>query len=518
MSSRTTPASAIAGRAMPAPEFGRLRSFLGQTAFWHRSLVVRLLVLAAIFLAVPIALYVEFEAADRAKRELLLETIRDKGTALAQALKPTLAKADSIPYFRLNEVLAEMRTETAALKLLFRPNAPGARGFFYVAAAPSISTEALEDERTRLGEAGVLQRLSESCDGEVPLALRMDRIDGRIELLTSIVPVTTSGGCWALVVASSLENTGLRVLGRPYWQSPEVLIAGVIYLALAAFVLVLFFDLWRGLIVFGRQAVQVSAGTADGRFTDRNSIPELTPVAAAFDRLVDTLKGAAESIRRAAEDGAHAFKTPMATIRQALEPLRRRIDPEDERAMQATEAIENALAKLDGLVSAARELEHATADALDPPREDVALDALIRGMVEGFPRPVPPDGPRLSADIERDVIVRGSAEMLETAIENLIENAIGFAPPSSEVRVTLATNYDRAMVTVADRGPGVPPDRLDRIFERYYSDRPGNGGGEPHFGIGLWIVRRNIEAFGGRVMARNRKGGGFEVAVELPLA
>jgi two-component system sensor histidine kinase ChvG len=82
---------------------------------------------------------------------------------------------------------------------------------------------------------------------------------------------------------------------------------------------------------------------------------------------------------------------------------------------------------------------------------------------------------------------------------------------------------------VDDEGPGVDPANLDRIFERYFSHRePGRGmpedeaaahqAGAAHFGIGLWIVRRNIEAFGGRVRAENRPTGGLRMTVALPLA
>ena len=75
-------------------------------------------------------------------------------------------------------------------------------------------------------------------------------------------------------------------------------------------------------------------------------------------------------------------------------------------------------------------------------------------------------------------------------------------------------------ISVSDQGPGVPPGDLERIFERYVSIRdesqrmPGAG----NFGIGLWIVRRNIEAAGGLIRAENRKEGGLRMAVELPLA
>jgi two-component system sensor histidine kinase ChvG len=518
MHSPTIPASATAGWRTPTAEPSARLARLKAAFAWRRSLLVRLIVLALIFIAVPVALYREFESADAARRELLLASIRAQGTALAQALKPTLARADFIPYFRLNEELAAMRTGDTALKLLFRPASPGDRGFFYVAAAPAVEVQALEAERRHLAEAGVLGRLTQSCDGDMPVAIRIDRPQGGIDLLTSIVPVKTTGGCWVLVVASDLKDEAVAALGRPYWRSPEVVLAGLIYLALAAFVLVMLFDLWRGLAGFGRLAREVRAGADEGKFADRNSIPELAPVADELDRLVESLRGAADSMRHAAEENVHAFKTPLATIRQALEPLRRRIDPSDERAYQAAEAIEMALQRLDGMIVAARDLDRATADTLDPPRDPVALDRLLTGIAEGFRRSLPPDGPYITAEIARGVTVQGSEEILETAIENLIENAISFSPPKGEIRLRLATRRGRAILDVEDEGPGVPPDRLERIFERYYSDRSGTNNDEPHFGLGLWLVRRNVEALGGRVTAENRRAGGFRITIDLPVS
>jgi two-component system, OmpR family, sensor histidine kinase ChvG len=370
-------------------------------------------------------------------------------------------------------------------------------------------------------DAGIIDRIERSCDGNLPLAMRIDLPGGRTELLTSISPVQTPGGCWALVISSLLDSLGERELGLPYWRSPEVQVAALIYLGLAAFVLVLFFDLWRSLLRFGRMARAIRRNGDVARFAERNDIPELQPVASEFDRMVDTLRDSAASIRRAAEDSAHAFKTPLGVIRQALEPLRRRMAG-DERGMQSVEAIDLTLERLDGLVQTTRRLDYAAADLLDPPRERVNLSTLLRGLVNGYRAGLPVPGPHLTDSIEDGVIVIGGEELLETVAENVIDNALGFTPPGREVRIGLRRRREAAIFTVDDEGPGVPPDRIDKIFERYYSDRRAapqsiaHSGG--NFGVGLWIVRRNVEAMGGRVRATNRSGGGFRMEIELRCA
>jgi two-component system, OmpR family, sensor histidine kinase ChvG len=127
--------------------------------------------------------------------------------------------------------------------------------------------------------------------------------------------------------------------------------------------------------------------------------------------------------------------------------------------------------------------------------------------------------------IEPRLIVQGGEELLETVAENLLDNAAGFSTPGSEIKVTLVRYEGRARLTVEDQGPGVDETNLDRIFRRYVSIRGNvsrvdgsNHDAKSHFGIGLWIVRRNVEAMGGTITARNRDGGGLCVIATFPFA
>jgi two-component system sensor histidine kinase ChvG len=120
------------------------------------------------------------------------------------------------------------------------------------------------------------------------------------------------------------------------------------------------------------------------------------------------------------------------------------------------------------------------------------------------------------------VRVRASEDLIETVVENVLENAVSFTPAEGTITVTLRRHKKAAHLVVEDSGPGVPPDRLPRIFQRYFTERPaepdGEGVVEPHFGIGLWIVQQNVEAVGGHVEAGNRPEGGLRVRIRLPLA
>ncbi|MBL27166.1 MAG: histidine kinase [Rhodospirillaceae bacterium] len=492
-----------------------------------RSLTSKLIVLVLVFILVPVILYAQFSAAEREKRSLLLGVIRDEGLLIASALDGVLQRADSVPYVQLGEELARFSDGTVSLKLLFRPNDPSdnAAGFFYVSSAPPVATEDLAAERRRLAEAGILERLTSTCSGEFPSATRVELTGGRSELLTSITPVKTDRGCWVLVVSKPLEALAGVGFGQPYWQSPEIQLAAAVYMVLALVVLGLFLSLWGSLRRFGRLARSIGVeGNQEKaqRFADRNTIPELSEVARDFDRMVETLRASAENLRRTAEETAHAFKTPIAIIRQALEPISRAGG--DPGVRRNTEVIAAAAKKLDGLVQAMRRIDWATADLLDAPRRRVDLGEVCGQALEDYVDGA--GGAQVYADLAPNIGVVASDAAIETVVANLVENAISFTPDGGTVKVSVHAEGHDGVLMVEDDGPGVSADRIERIFERYYSARPGAGessessatddGG--HFGIGLWIVRRNVEMLGGRIEAANRPEGGLRMKVLLPRA
>lgn len=480
--------------------------------------------LTAVFLAVPLIIYTVFSTADAEKQSILVETVRDKGLVIAAALRPVLAQADGVPFERLSDELERFGSANTAIRLLFKPT--GGDGFYYVAAVPAVPVDQLDAERQHLAEIGVLDKLNQTCGGNIPLAVRVRRPSGIDELITSITPMLTPAGCGAVVISNTVRGINGVAIGEPYWKTREVQVALAIYLVMAALVFALFLSLWSSLSQFGKLARGIERADAGDSFAARNTIPELARVAADFDRMVETLKASADSIRRAAEDNAHAFKSPLGVIRQAIEPLRHRVKHEDERGIMAIQALSVSVNKLEGLVQSARRLDEATADLLDPSTFPVDVSGLMRRLVLGYREMLAPESDRLVGKIQDHLHVMGRDDLIETVVENLIDNALSFSPPDGEVGVSAIATEDQVVIRVTDRGPGVPPERLTRIFDRYYSDRPfvpraPQDDDTPflqvgHFGIGLWLVRRHVQALKGKVVAENRSGGGFAVTVTLP--
>src|SRR3546814_17531948 len=109
------------------------------------------------------------------------------------------------------------------------------------------------------------------------------------------------------------------------------------------------------------------------------------------------LQDSAESIRLAAEDNAHAFKTPIAIMRQSLEPLRRLVAPAEVRGQPALDVLEVSIDRLDHLVASARRLAETTAAPLDPPRPRIALHPIVERLLSASPAPFPLPPPLLYA-------------------------------------------------------------------------------------------------------------------------
>lgn len=482
--------------------------------------------LFGILLLVPLIIYAQFLEADREKQSLLLQSVQEQGRLTGQALLPLLSSpAGDLPTERLDGKLKSLAGPFANVKILFRPSgSTGQAGYYFVASSPQVSTAQLAEEREKLIEQGVLQRLSESCSGDEQLAVRFSTERGGEAILTSITPVNTGQGCWVVLTSHSTAAFLGEAIGQPYWNRPEVRIAAFIYLAMVVISLTIFIALWRNVHRFGKLARSIGVEGRGGRsFSDLNRVPELDPVAKDFDRLVAALQESGHNIRRAAEENAHALKTPIAIIRQCLEPLKRG-GSDNERAERAVDMIEKSVDRLDALVSSAKKLDEAAADLLTPPRNEIDLSSLLHHILAGYGEILSDRDLMLDLEIQDGIYVLGGNDLLETVLENILDNAISFSPPGARLFVSLRRTIQGNELSIEDEGPGVSPENLERIFDRYYSNRPDQQSDiaaiedpdNQHFGIGMWIVQRNIAAIGGAIEAENRTEGGLRIRIIFP--
>jgi two-component system, OmpR family, sensor histidine kinase ChvG len=498
---------------------GRAGPALSQ--FGH-SFSLKLSLLAIVLLTVPIALYWQFRRYEHEQAVVLRNALEQTSRLITAILRPHLANFSSEGPQQLRNALTSAAVAGISVKILLRPGTDSGEHFFYVMSSPPVSFAYLRQEKQALMESGIFRNLMPTCNRSSDLSVRFINPAGRPELLTSMIPIHTGNNCWVVITSESAGS----ISQAAHWSSGQtqstIRAMMAIYIFSTVLVAWLFVHLWRNVSRFRRAARHIRLRRGAVSFGQANTIPELRGVAEDFDSLVIALVESQMFIRRAAEENAHALKAPLAVIAQSIEPLKRTVADRDQSAQRSIQLIERSVARLDGLLSSAREMEAAVADVIYPECSLIELSKVLVRLLEGYETSLLPQKKRLLAMIAPNVRAYANEDILEVVIENLLENAASFTAGGGEIEVALYADREFAHIRIADRGPGVDPRYLGRIFDRYFSYRvPSADGDEPlqtagyHQGLGLWIVKRNVVGLGGSVMARNRDGGGFEITVNL---
>ncbi|WP_369226931.1 ATP-binding protein [Streptomyces sp. R39] len=209
---------------------------------------------------------------------------------------------------------------------------------------------------------------------------------------------------------------------------------------------------------------------------------------------------------------SHDLRTPLAGIKAAVTSLRSDdVEWSEEDQAELLEAIEEGADRLDNLVGNLLDMSRLQTGTVTPIIRETDLDEVVPMALGG----VPEDSVEL--DIPETLpMVNVDRGLLERAVANVVENAVKYSPPEEKVLVSASAIADRVEVRVVDRGPGVPDDAKDRIFEPFqrYGDSPrGNG-----VGLGLAVARGFAEAMGGTLSAEDTPGGGLTMVLSVPTA
>ena len=234
---------------------------------------------------------------------------------------------------------------------------------------------------------------------------------------------------------------------------------------------------------------------------------EVGRMAHEFNGMLDALERSRDAQRQLVADASHELRTPVTSLRTNVELLAdpEALPPEERRALVGDLTVQTE--ELGELVGDLIELARDGEMPLDP--EEVRLDDLVRDAVQSAQRHAP--AVRYETELE-PVVVEGSPYRLGRAVANLLDNAGKHSPPESVVVVRLHGGE----LTVRDHGPGIPPDELPMVFDRFY--RGASARGRPGSGLGLAIVRQVAEQHGGTVAAEHPPGGGALFRLRLPAA
>ena len=264
-------------------------------------------------------------------------------------------------------------------------------------------------------------------------------------------------------------------------------------------------------------------------FTARSD--EIGHLSRALRDMTQALYNRLDAIESFAADVAHELKNPLTSLRSALETLPK--VNRDHSRDRLIAIMQHDVRRLDRLISDISDASRLDAELARGEAGPVDVAALLRAVVS-----MAQDSSRGGARVELSIPVRrgknasvdyfvlGHDSRLAQVVTNLIDNACSFSDPGGIVRVALERTSARkepegkqfvhnVVITVDDDGPGIPPHALERIFERFYTDRPSQGFGQ-NSGLGLSISRQIVEAHGGRIWACNRQAELARVPVGPP--
>ena len=209
---------------------------------------------------------------------------------------------------------------------------------------------------------------------------------------------------------------------------------------------------------------------------------------------------------------SHELRTPLTSLRMAGELLARADPPLPAEAQPLVAAAREDVARLEDVAHRLLELSRSRAMSIALERGKVSLSELVERMARVFALQAREQGVLLETVApEGDVSVTGDATKLTWALSNLIGNALRYTPRGGTIRVEIASAGEVVRISVADTGPGIPPERRERVFERHVQgDEPGAAG------LGLAIVRDVVQAHGGRIFLESEVGRGSRFTLELP--
>ena len=351
------------------------------------------------------------------------------------------------------------------------------------------------------------------------------RVNGGGETIVSVaVPIQRSRVVRGVLLLSTLGGDIDGII-----RSERFSILRVFAVAAAAMLIVS--ALFAGTIVGPIRRLSSAADRVRRGLRTREEIPDLTDRSDEIGHLSGSLRDMTralydriEAIESFAADVAHELKNPLTSLRSAVEtwPLAKT----DESRIRLLEVIKHDVQRLDRLISdisnASRlDAEMARVDA--QPVDIVRLAETVVDVANSIR-----SGENITTHLIRgaglstpqSAIIIGHDSRLGQVLNNLIDNAKSFSEPESEIRVTVSRDAEALVITVDDDGPGIPAHAFEKIFDRFYTDRPNGGFGE-NSGLGLSISRQIIEAHRGRIWAENRMNAqgqveGARFTVRLP--
>lgn len=323
---------------------------------------------------------------------------------------------------------------------------------------------------------------------------------------------------WLYVVTPVTGGINLLVtVPRPRVQILEILrdefLTPFIRGALLALVLAVLLSIWiaRWIAAPLQRLEQATHQVSLGQFhkIKPEGPREVQGVAQAFNDMGERVQASQRSQRDFVANVSHDLKTPLTSIQGFAQAILDGTADDPQSAKQAAQVIYDEAGRMHSMVLELLDLARIDAGTLSFERTPIDLGGLLKSVVTKFV----PQARQAQVELRLDIMTQNGdlprlvadADRLNQVFSNLVDNALKYSPPGSLVSVSARPVDGWIEVDVADNGSGIPPDELERIFERFYqTDKSRSGGHRRGVGLGLAIAREIIQAHGGKIRAYNR--------------
>ncbi len=460
---------------------GILRLLRVRLTLWYVALLALTLAAfsAGVYVALRESLYTNLDDSIETRSELVSALVTADGDIDVTGVEIPGDPVEGEEFVRVFDASGEVLLDNSAAA--FRPPED-----------PAAVEAALHGETTRRGLAagGVDLRVMTApvrADGRVVGAIEVGLSEGDIhDTLSRLLLIIAALYPVALLVVG---GGGVFLAGRALRPIDEVTLA----------------------------ARQISAEDLGRRLDLALPNDEVGRLARTFDGMIARLDEAFQRQRQFTADASHELRTPLTAIKgQAEVALQRERAPEEyrEALRRVNEEVDRMIRLLGSLLTLAR----ADAAQIEIEREPVSLERLAGDAMEQLRPAAAEKRVTVTPLSSADIVIRADHDLLLQLLLNLLDNAVKYTPEGGTVEVSWRPGAGRAEISVRDTGPGIAPEHLTHVFDRFYRVDAARSRAEGGAGLGLSICRWIAEAHGGAIRAESPPGGGARFTVSLPLA
>jgi heavy metal sensor kinase len=270
----------------------------------------------------------------------------------------------------------------------------------------------------------------------------------------------------------------------------------------------------RPIAEISQTAQKIAAGDLAKRINTSETESELGQLAAVLNSTFARLDAAFAQQQQFTSDAAHELRTPVSVIlTQIQSTLNKERSPAEYR--ETLEACQRAAQRMRRLIESLLELARFDAGPAQLKQMPFDLATMARESVELVQPLAQERGITIFSELQTANCL-GDSERIGQVVTNLLTNAVNYNRSGGEVRVGIRLDNGNAVLTVSDNGPGIPPEHLPKIFDRFYRADAARTSSQGRTGLGLAISKAIVEAHGGNITAANLPGGGAEFTVRLP--